>query len=268
MIKPVILLVDNDHDALQNVQEFLECCGYTVHTAQDVDTARQIARQHVLALAVLDYRLRDDDDQFDESGLQLAQDPHWAPATPRIMLTRFEYLENVRRALTPPPGGEPLVLNYISKREDLESLHQAIERILSRRKVFLCYAQPDAERVRWLYDQLCAAGFAPWMASQSLMGGEEWELVIRQQLKQSDVVLISLSQAAVNRPGYFQKEVKLALEFRDYFPEGANVVIPIRWDDCEMPHEELRALQWVDMFAADGLERLKRALAHGPLPSS
>lgn len=78
-------------------------------------------------------------------------------------------------------------------------------------------------------------------------------------VRESDIVLVCLSQRSVIKAGYVQKELAFALDVVEQQPEDAIYLIPLRLDACEAP-ERLRHLNWVDLFADDSLARLLRAL--------
>jgi hypothetical protein len=45
-----------------------------------------------------------------------------------------------------------------------------------------------------------------------------------------------------------QKELKYAIEVLDEFPESQIFVIPCRLDDCEIPYDKLKDIEYVDLF--------------------
>src|SRR5215510_14228256 len=101
MSNPPILLADNDLDFLRIAQEFLERNGYRVLPASTRAEAQCLLAQEPIALAIFDYRLVDDGDDHDKSGLNLAKDTTRAASVPRIVLTKFDRYEYARDALRP-----------------------------------------------------------------------------------------------------------------------------------------------------------------------
>jgi CheY-like chemotaxis protein len=128
MSKAVILFADNDPDFLETRTEFLQQQGYQVMPTTDADEARELLRQGKMDLAVLDIRLRDDDDERDTSGLTLAKEE--ARTTPKIILTNFPSVDAVREALRPQLDGLPAAVEFVSKKEGPQALVQAINRSL------------------------------------------------------------------------------------------------------------------------------------------
>lgn len=261
MLQPTILLVDNDLVFLQTTAEFLEGKGYPVICASTLTEAREILKQRLIALAIIDYRLGDDNDNLDKTGLKLAQ----AAAdlnVPAIILTKFQSYEYAVEALRPEKGVAAAV-DFVSKQERLEKLLESIEHALTKSRIFLCYANPDKRKITTLYRNLTLAGFYPWMDKKSIHGGEKWELAIRKAIRSSDFFIICLSKNSVNRRGFMQKEIKIALDIWDEKLEDDIFMIPVRLEDCVITHEKLLELQWIDLYKADGFTKLVRAIREG-----
>ncbi len=126
-------------------------------------------------------------------------------------------------------------------------------------RVFLCHASQDKPAVRELHRRLTANGFAPWLDEEDLLPGQKWQVEIPKAVRNSDVVLVCLSQRSVNKEGYVQKEIKFALDVADEKPEGTIFLIPLRLEACDVP-DRLSAWQWVNFYEDDGYARLVRAL--------
>ncbi|MEM9090227.1 MAG: toll/interleukin-1 receptor domain-containing protein [Cyanobacteria bacterium P01_F01_bin.53] len=137
-------------------------------------------------------------------------------------------------------------------------------------KIFLAHANEDKEAVTRLYHRLKESGYRPWLDKEELLPGQNWRAEIPKAIKNSQVFIACLSQQSVAKQGYIQREFRMALnEYADK-PPGSIYLIPVRLDDCTIPElrqEEygvnLRDIQWVDLFEANGFERLVKALKHG-----
>jgi hypothetical protein len=127
-------------------------------------------------------------------------------------------------------------------------------------QVFLCHASPDKLAVRQLYVRLREDEFSPWFDEENLLSGQKWDDEIRKAVRSSDVIVVCLSRNAINKSGYVQKEIKMALDIADEKPEGHIFVIPLKLEECEVP-DRLQTFQWVDLFKERGYERLKSALS-------
>lgn len=130
-----------------------------------------------------------------------------------------------------------------------------------RLKVFLCHAVEDKPAVRNLYQQLGNCHIEPWLDEEELVGGQDWDLEIQKAVRKCDVVLICLSHEFLIKEGYGQKEIKIALDTALEKPEGANYLIPLRLENCELP-ERLKRLHAINYFEGDGFNKLIRALKY------
>lgn len=100
-------------------------------------------------------------------------------------------------------------------------------------KVFLFHASEDKTFVKGLYTRLQSDGLAPWLDSEMLLPGQEWDREVAAAVHSCDVVLVRASRAAVQKSGYVQKEIRYALD-GDERPEGEVFIVPVRIDACEM----------------------------------
>jgi len=126
-------------------------------------------------------------------------------------------------------------------------------------KVFLCHASGDKSPVRELYKRLVAEGVDAWLDQEKLLPGQDWRVEIPHAVRESDVVVICLSNKSITKEGYIQKEIKFALDSADEKPEGTIFLIPARLEECAVP-EQLGRWQWVDLFEENGFVRLLRSL--------
>jgi hypothetical protein len=126
-------------------------------------------------------------------------------------------------------------------------------------KVFLCHASENKPIVKELHDDLLRAGYEPWLDSEVLLPGMDWDREIKLGLEASDAVIVCMSSVLVDKEGYIQKELRFAQDFQSQKPPGTIFLIPLRLDDVKIPYE-LRDIQWGDYSAPDGFERLVRSL--------
>ncbi len=126
-------------------------------------------------------------------------------------------------------------------------------------KIFLCHSSGDKPQVEKLYAYFLQQGADPWLDSEKLLPGQDWNLEINNALDDSDVILLCLSKKSVDKEGYVQKEVRIALDRALEMPEGRIFLIPARLEECELPRR-LQSYQWVDLFAANGMDKLTKAL--------
>lgn len=126
-------------------------------------------------------------------------------------------------------------------------------------KVFLCHSSLDKPSVRALRRKLLDDGCQPWLDEEDILPGQDWDREIRRAIRVSDLVLVCLSRASINKVGYLQKEIRSVLDAADEQPEGTIFVIPARLEPCEVP-ERFRRYQWVDLFEDTGYPRLLQAV--------
>ena len=113
---------------------------------------------------------------------------------------------------------------------------------------FLCYAKENQVVIREFSQRLKAEGWIdPWFDEEDILPGQVWQDSVVNAVRKSHAVIVFLSAVAVISEGFFQKELKLALDTAAEKPEGTIFIIPIRIDHCEVP-EMLTKYQYVDYF--------------------
>jgi hypothetical protein len=150
-------------------------------------------------------------------------------------------------------------INALYYARELQKRKKAFLKAGEPLKVFLCHAQEDKPVVRKIYNQLIANGIEPWLDEKSILPGQDWTYEIKKAVKNSDVVIAFLSNTSVDKTGYVQKEIKIALDAADERPEGKIFLIPAKLEDCSIP-DRLSNRQWVDLHTKGGFERLMQSL--------
>ncbi len=126
-------------------------------------------------------------------------------------------------------------------------------------KVFLCHASTDKPKVRDLYRYLKRRGIQPWFDEEHLVGGQDWQVEIPKALATSDAIIICLTKNSVDKEGYVQNEIKFALDKALGMPEGRIFLIPVKFEECEVPFS-LSRYQWVDLTVESGYTKMMKAL--------
>jgi CheY-like chemotaxis protein len=261
MARPRILLVDDDPDFLDIAESFLKLHGYDVIAVADIAEGRRLLEQEAFTVAFLDINF-DRSDSHDKQGLEMAIQTVYTSSVPKVILTVYKTPDYTREALV-PRDGKGAALDFLSKADGLPQMLETITNILQHARIFLSYAQPDRAAVENLYDRLRMSGFNPWMDKKDLVGGEVWETAVRNVMRETDFVVVCLSEASINRSGYFHTEIEMALKIHGEQPPGKIFLIPLRFEPCEIIHDRLPDLHRIDYFEADGYERLTRALKVG-----
>lgn len=130
-----ILVVENDPVQRANLVDLLQGWQYEVYAAEVpegaedkhqalLDDARRKAHTHRCHLAIVDMRLKDDNESTDTSGLALV--PELAP-TVSIIRSGYGSVQTVRAALKSPPEVPRRAYNFIDKGERTEELKRVIE---------------------------------------------------------------------------------------------------------------------------------------------
>lgn len=129
-------------------------------------------------------------------------------------------------------------------------------------QIFISYAREDEAKARMLYHDLRRIGAMPWLDKENLLPGEEWKMAIAAAIEKSDYFIALLSSESVNKKGYVQKELRLALDVLEMIPPGKIYVIPARINECKPSHLKLRELNWVDLFPSWelGIKNIQLAL--------
>jgi hypothetical protein len=93
---------------------------------------------------------------------------------------------------------------------------------------------------------------------------QDWKATTDKALRNSDLFITLLSAKSVAGRGYFQTELREAIEILEEMPSSSIFIVPARLDECEPPQEALRKIFWVDLFPDynAGVERILRAIAH------
>lgn len=130
-------------------------------------------------------------------------------------------------------------------------------------RVFLCHSSNDKPAVRELYQKLRAEPWIqPWLDEEELFPGMDWNLEIEKAIEATDVILVCLSNNSITKEGYVQREIRIALDYADYKPEGTLFIIPVRLEECKPPRR-LRMWQYADFFEEQqerGIARLVASL--------
>jgi DNA-binding response OmpR family regulator len=126
-MKMKILLVDNDTDFLSTRKEVLEKAGHRVFAAGSLEEARQILFSTYLHLVILDIRMVNDDDEYDKSGLALAEEPE-LEHIPKIIFTNWPEYADVKKVLIANYDREPYAVDYIDKKDGADAMVKAVEK--------------------------------------------------------------------------------------------------------------------------------------------
>jgi hypothetical protein len=125
--------------------------------------------------------------------------------------------------------------------------------------IFLCHSSNDKPAVRQLYQRLSRDGFDVWLDEEKLLPGQDWNREIIHAVQNAETVIICLSSGSVTKSGYYQREIKIALDAAQEKPDGVIFNIPARLEECKVP-DGLSRYQWVDLYKPEGYTKLIKAL--------
>ena len=122
--------------------------------------------------------------------------------------------------------------------------------------VFISYVREDAHAAGRLKQRLEAAGIQVWSDTSELWPGQDWRAEIRQAIVADALVFIAcFSHNSVSRKASYQnEELATAIDELRIRRPDAPWLIPVRFDNCEIPDIELGAgrrlasIQRVDLF--------------------
>lgn len=128
--------------------------------------------------------------------------------------------------------------------------------------IFLSYSTPDRDAVLAFYEQLDRQGYNVWMDRHRLVGGQKWDLEIKRALAKSTIIVVFLSHNSVDRRGYAQREIKLALEQAETRLADDIYLIPVLIDDDVPIPEQLSQIQVIGGADVDKVAALTGAIDH------
>ena len=149
-------------------------------------------------------------------------------------------------------------------------------------QVFISYVRENSDRVNWLSGVLEAAGIPVWLDTAQLWPGQDWRAVIRRAIREDSLAFLACfsSQSVSQTRTYQNEEIVLAISEMRLRPPDQSWLIPVRFDDCQIPDrpiggdQMLSDLHQADLFGdncqqnADRLvEAIRRILSPGSVAS-
>ena len=103
-------------------------------------------------------------------------------------------------------------------------------------QIFLAHANEDKKIVSELYDRLQRAGYKPWLDKKDLIPGQNWRSVIPEAIAKSQLFIACLYSRSIAKQGFVQREFRMALSYAADRPPSSIYIIPLRFDECEIPN--------------------------------
>jgi hypothetical protein len=137
--------------------------------------------------------------------------------------------------------------------------------------VFISYVREDSVQVDQLQHALQAAGIPVWRDTADLWPGEDWRAKIRTAINDGALVFLACfsARSLARARSYQNEELVLAIEQLRLRPPERPWLIPVRFDDCQIPDRDigggrtLSSIQRADLFGdrySEGAQRLIAAV--------
>ncbi|WFF93925.1 toll/interleukin-1 receptor domain-containing protein [Bacillus paralicheniformis] len=227
-----------------------------------------------------------DDDEIGQDGKEyaivyigkdlLSGDAIWVPkaylsevTTSQIISRQKEIIGNIYEfhMLSPKNRSKSLYMNQVNLLNEFILLETILNETFikarflnsnSGKKIFISHSSMDKEFAKILSTDLSNAGHIPWLDEWNITVGESIPRSISKALRNSDFVLVILSDNA-NRSQWVQAEWEN--KYWDEISEGMVKVLPVLYKECQIP-DLLKTKKYAD-FSRDyskGLESLLFAL--------
>lgn len=128
--------------------------------------------------------------------------------------------------------------------------------------IFISYASEDRARVTPFADMLARHGLETWMDVKRIMPGANWDYEIRRALDKSQIIVAFISNKSVNKRGFVQREMKIALDKAEEKLIDDIYVVPVILDkDAPYPNQ-LKGIQYVSADEDDCDQKLLDGIRH------
>ncbi|QNT68727.1 toll/interleukin-1 receptor domain-containing protein [Defluviicoccus vanus] len=114
--------------------------------------------------------------------------------------------------------------------------------------VFISYVKEDAKIAMRIYRDLRGNKIDAWIDSECLKPGSDWSAEIQRVIDDSRYFILVVSRTSVYKIGHYQAETKAALKKLERFPFGNVFIIPVRVEEVEISHPDIRKLHIIDLF--------------------
>jgi hypothetical protein len=118
----------------------------------------------------------------------------------------------------------------------------------TKARVFIAYVEEDLAAAKKLYAAFEQDGFRPWLDRKKLLPGQNWPRAIETAIQASNFFVACFSQRSTCKRGSFHSELRFALNCAAQVPLDEIFFIPVRLDQCVVPRNISRKIQYVDLF--------------------
>ena len=114
-------------------------------------------------------------------------------------------------------------------------------------RVFISYIEEDIKFAKIINNKLEDSGYDPWFDKNQIIPGRDFRISIEKGIRDCHFFLILISESTLNKRGFVQREVRIALDLYQEMIDNDIYIIPVRLEQCEVL-ESIKTLQWVDLF--------------------
>ena len=138
----------------------------------------------------------------------------------------------------------------------------------SKGKIFISYYHADGQRLRDTFQSMVQslrdAGFDPWVDTESLHVGVDWEQNLTRALSEEAEYFLLFQTKETEDPArnrnakfksWFVREIRVALDLARDYRDGFRFIFPVKGEACEEA-PELAKFQSIDISTEEGRDRL------------
>ena len=108
--------------------------------------------------------------------------------------------------------------------------------------VFISYRSIDYNLgVEKIVDSLEKNGISVWIDRENLLPGQDWQIAIRRAIEDGMFFIACFSNNYWNKTtNYMNEELQIAIDQLRKMPDDQIWFIPVKLDDCKIPHFDIR----------------------------
>lgn len=107
--------------------------------------------------------------------------------------------------------------------------------------VFISYRSDDYNIVIKIVESLEKAGISAWIDRNDLLPGQDWQIAIKDAIQEGMFFLACFSSNYWEKvKNYMNEELQIAIDELRKMPDDQIWFIPIKLDDCKIPHFDIR----------------------------
>lgn len=127
----------------------------------------------------------------------------------------------------------------------------------AEKKVFISYVREDSVHADRLRRYLQNAQIPSFLDRDSINPGANWRQALRTAIERESLVFLACFSSVQRDESTQNEEIRIAIEAFKRLPPGRTWIIPVRFEDVELPDwrldadTPLSAINWVNLFGVD-----------------